>query len=90
MLWDIRLRLALILLDLYLFKEMVENMDDGTESLEEREAATSDDAEEISRSVAADLLTGLKKRKYQALNSNSITLDLCIGWWRVNGSSRIL
>ena len=90
MLWDIRLRLALILLDLYLSNELMENIDDGTESLEEREAATSDDAEEISRSVAADLLTGLKKRKYQALNSNSITLDLCIGWWRVNGSSRIL
>ena len=71
MLWDIRLRLALILLDLYLSNELMENIDDGTESLEEREAATSDDAEEISRSVAADLLTGLKKRKYQALNSNS-------------------
>ena len=54
MLWDIRLRLALILLDLYLSKELMENMDDGTESLEERETATSDDAEEISRSVADD------------------------------------
>ena len=78
MLWDIRLRLALILLDLYLSMELMENMDDGTESLEERETATSDDAEDISRSVADDLLTGLKKRKYQALNSNSVILELCL------------
>ena len=90
MLWDIRLRLALILLDLYFSKELMENMDDGTERLEERETATSDDADEISKIVADDLLAGLKKRKYQALNSNSITIELCMGWWRVNASSCIL
>ena len=79
MLWDIRLRLALILLDLYLSKELMENMDDGTDSLDERETATSDDAEGISRRDAEDLFTGLKKMKYLELNSNPTTLELCIG-----------
>ena len=89
MLWDIRLRLALILLDLYLSSEFIENMDDGTDSLEERDAATSDDAEDISKSLSDDLLRGLKKRKYQSLNSNWTMLELCMGWWRVNGSRRM-
>ena len=60
MLWDIRLRLALMLLDLYLSTEVMENMDDGTDNLEERETATSDDAEETSAVADDVLLTGVK------------------------------
>ena len=80
MLWDIRLRLALILWDLYLSSEFMENMVEGTDSLEDNNAATSDDAEDISTGLADDLLTGLKKRKYQSLNSNWTMLELCMGW----------
>ena len=90
MLWDIRLRLALILLDLYMYREFIENLDNGTDNLDERDAATSDDAEDISKILAEDLLNGLKKRKYQSLNSNWTMSDLCMGCWRVNGSRRIL
>ena len=64
MLWDIRLRLALILLDLYLSSEFIENMDEGTESLEDNNAATSDF---ISTGLASVFETGEKKRKYQSL-----------------------
>ena len=73
MLWDIRLRLALMLLDLYLSKVFIENMDEGTESLEERDAATSEDAEDISAGFKRVFETGEKKRKYQSLYSKSVT-----------------
>ena len=86
MLWDIRLRLALILLDLYLSKELMENMDDGTESLEDKDAAISGDAEEISIGLDEVFVAGEKKRKYQSLYSNSVTSGRIKGWWRVKGS----
>ena len=38
MLWDIRLRLALMLWDLKLTREFIENVEEGTESLNERDA----------------------------------------------------
>ena len=73
MLWDIRLRFALILWDLYFSKVFIENMDEGTESLEDNNAATSEDAEDISTGLESVFETGEKKRKYQSLYSKSVT-----------------
>ena len=79
-----------MLWDLYLSREFMENMEEGTDSFDDNNDATSDDAEDISDRIGDDLLTGLKKRKYQSLNSNCTMLEECMGWWRVKGSRRIL
>ena len=79
-----------MLWDLKLSREFMKKVEEGTDSFKERDAATSDDAEDILNGLAEDLLTGLNKRKYQSLNSNWTMLELCMGWWRVNGSRRIL
>ena len=72
MLWDIRLRLALMLWDLYSSREFMENIEEGTDSFDDNNADTSDDADEKSNPEES-LRTGDRKRRYQSLYSNSVT-----------------
>ena len=60
----------------------MENMEEGTESFDDNEAATSEDAEEIStrEGLENDVETGDRKRKYQSLYSNSVTSGRINGW----------
>ena len=60
----------------------MENMEEGTESFDDNEAATSEDAEEISKreGLENDFETGDRNRKYQSLYSNSVTSGRINGW----------
>ena len=82
----VRLRLALILLDLYFSALEIENIDAGTDNLEDRDFAISGTVRDTSIACEDDLSKNMKKRKYHSLYSNSVALECMKGWWRVNAS----
>ena len=82
----VRLRLALILLDLYFSALEIENTDDGTDNLEDNEFTTSGTDRDTSIVGDEDLSKNVKKRKYHSLYSNSVALERMKGWWRVKAS----
>ena len=77
----VRLRLALILLDLYFSALEIENTEAGTDNLEERDFAISGTVRDTSIVGGDDLSKNLKKRKYHSLYSNSVAPEWMKGWW---------
>ena len=66
----VRLMLALILLDLYFSTLEIENTDDGTDNLEDKECLISGTVKDTSIVREDDLSKKVKKRKYHWLYSN--------------------
>ena len=68
-----------MLWDLYLSREFMENMEEGTDSFDDNNDATSDDADEKSNNEGSFRL-GEKTSKYQSLYLYSVTSGLINGW----------
>ena len=76
----VRLRLALILLDLYFSACEIENIEAGTDNLEDRDFAISGTARDTSIVSDDDMSKKVNKRKYHLLYSNSVALEWMKGW----------
>ena len=73
--WLVKLRLALMLLDLYFSALEIENIEAGTDNLDARDFVISGTVRDTSIVIDVDLLKKAKKRKYHWLYSNSVTLE---------------
>ena len=82
----VRLRLALILLDLYFSALEIENTEAGIDNFEDRDLIISGTVNDTSTDMVEDLSKNVKNRKYHWLYSNSVILEWMKGWWRVNAS----
>ena len=71
----VRLRLALILLDLFFPAFEIENTDDGTDNLGDNDFTISGTDRDTSIVDNKDLSNNMKKRKYHSLYSNSVMLE---------------
>ena len=86
MVWLVRLRLALMLLVLYFSALEIENIDAGTDNLEDNDLTISVTVSETSTDGFEGLSKKTKKRKYHWLYSNSVMLEWRKGCWRVKAS----
>ena len=75
-----------MLLDLYFSALEIENTEDGTDNLDDRDFFSCDGTAEMFTPEEEDLSKNLKKRKYHSLYSNSVTPVWMKGWWRVKVS----
>ena len=83
----VRLRLALILLDLNFSALEIENTEAGTDNLEDRDFIISGTVNDTSTDTIEDLSKNVKNRKYHWLYSYSVILEWMKGWWRVKASN---
>ena len=73
-------------MDLYFSACEIENIEAGTDNLEDMDFIISGTVNDTSTDMVEDLSKSMKKRKYHWLYSNSVILEWMKGWWRVNAS----